>query len=75
MVRPLLVLLLATVVMAQYNETIARTLARMTACSYCNPHQIEAWNCSECKKNVKMTHVKVIRNSTGDTLGYIGVSD
>jgi hypothetical protein len=53
---------------------MAKYLVRMTACSYCNPHQIEAWNCSECKK-ITMTHVKVIKNSTEDTLGYIAVSD
>lgn len=75
MFRPLLCLLLATMVVAQYNETIARTLARITVCSYCHPSQIEAWNCSECNKTVKMTHVQVIKNSTGDSLGFIGVSD
>jgi hypothetical protein len=68
-------LLLIMVASAQYNETMGKYMAQLAVCSYCRPSQIESWECLPCKKTLKISFPSVLRNSTGDTLGYIAVSN
>jgi len=72
------VLLLAVVLClatAQYNETMGKILGHLTVASYCRPSLISAWTCDPCKRFPGMKFVTVMKNSTNDTLGFIGVSD
>lgn len=73
--RILLLFLVVALAHAQYNETIGKILGQLTVASYCKPSLIESWTCNPCKDYPKMKFVKVIKNSTNDTLGFIGVSD
>ena len=60
---------------ASYSETLGKNLCMLTVASYCNPTKINNWSCPPCQASaLKMSNVKVITNSTMDTLGFIATS-
>jgi hypothetical protein len=60
---------------AQYNESLGYIFGRLAVSSYCKPSQIESWTCQPCKKYPNIQFANVIRNSTNDTLAYIGIDN
>jgi hypothetical protein len=73
--RILLGVLLLFVAAAQYNESMGKLFGQLTVASYCRPSLVSAWTCNPCKRYPNMKFVTVMKNSTNDTLGFIGVSD
>ena len=59
-----------------YNDTLGVNLCRLAVASYCNSKAVSSWSCGPCLNSpIKMNDVKEFYNSTGDTVGIIGVSD
>lgn len=73
--KVVLIALVLCLAAAQYNESMGKLLGQLTVASYCRPSLISAWTCDPCKRYPGMKFVTVMRNSTNDTLGFIGVSD
>ena len=59
-----------------YDPTLGVNLCRLTVASYCKPSDVAKWSCGPCLNSpIKLTSVKQFINTTGDTVGLIGVAD
>ena len=74
--RSVLVLLCISLVVAKYSQTLGEKLCRLAVASYCNKEKVADWTCKPCTSApVKLTHVQLFFNSSGDTAGFIAISE
>lgn len=60
---------------AQYDPNMGKGLCGLTVASYCNPNHLADWSCLPCKNSqIQLANVKLFKNSTGDTLGFIATN-
>ncbi len=71
----LLLSVLITCVLSQYNPGTSKDLCQLTVASYCRPTLLIDWSCNVCKNStLQIQNVTLFVNSTKATLGYISYS-
>lgn len=67
-------LLLALLVQASYDSTLAKELAYMSSIAYENVDSISSWSCGDCSRYA-VGNVNVFQDKSKDNQGYTGYSD